>query len=480
MLAISLLLYRLWGLFYGYVKNSTKPSQTSGLPVFKLSELLEEADDFDKQFIEPKNEDIQSQEKNIEEVVDNLITKDLLIGSEVIIKDIKALLKLENWCEIVTCLVKRGLDVNTKYYLEPDKHVNLLVIASCFNNKNLVELLVENGAKVDEPDSQGWIPLFNAIGNQNKEMADFLLEKGTSINYISKDNKTPLCFAMDKGYEDMWEWLIQKGANINESNAHGNIALQHAVERRNRKAVKVLLKEGLDVTNETYALNLAIGSDALPIAKLLIKSGVDINKPVKDEETPLGIAAYILNQFTAYDGFHPVREIIKLLVKKKADPNVKVNNQYSILALVIDDLEIAKCLLKHGANPNVMIEQIKMSLLATLVEKDEKESVKLLLQYGADVNLVLPDRFTALFYAKSKEMAELLLDKGANINYQDTDGITALSAATIVENKDVVEVLISRGADVNQISFGESTLSLAKSSGNKEIIDLIEKKQLSN
>jgi ankyrin repeat protein len=47
---------------------------------------------------------------------------------------------------------------------------------------------------------------------------------------------------------------------------------------------------------------------------------------------------------------------------------------------------------------------------------------------------------------KHKDVAELLILKGADVNAASKYGITPLTSATILKQKDVMELLISKGA----------------------------------
>ena len=48
-----------------------------------------------------------------------------------------------------------------------------------------------------------------------------------------------------------------------------------------------------------------------------------------------------------------------------------------------------------------------------------------------------------------KEVVELLLAKGADVNAKTTDGTTALMVASMKDHKEVVETLLDKGADIN-------------------------------
>ena len=99
--------------------------------------------------------------------------------------------------------------------------------------------------------------------------------------------------------------------------------------------------------------------------------------------------------------------------------------------------------------------------------------MKILLGFGADVNIQQKDGWTALMFAArysntsaNLETVKILLGFGADINIQSKDGWTALTMATKFSNTDsnpeTVKILLSFGADVNiQNKDGCTALMLA-------------------
>ena len=82
---------------------------------------------------------------------------------------------------------------------------------------------------------------------------------------------------------------------------------------------------------------------------------------------------------------------------------------------------------------------------------------------------------TPLFFAANKDMAELLLSKGADVNAKDNYWFTPLVYAVSSGNKDVVELLLSKGAEVNVKNMNDAEytpLLSAARSGNKDIVEL--------
>jgi ankyrin repeat protein len=74
------------------------------------------------------------------------------------------------------------------------------------------------------------------------------------------------------------------------------------------------------------------------------------------------------------------------------------------------------------------------------------------------------------------KVVELLISKGANLEAKDeTNGATALSWAVAAGRKDVVETLLSNGAVIDaKDKKGETPLSVATKAKNQEIVALLE------
>jgi hypothetical protein len=89
-------------------------------------------------------------------------------------------------------------------------------------------------------------------------------------------------------------------------------------------------------------------------------------------------------------------------------------------------------LLAAGANPNHRAGVNDWTPLMHAIHKGQKDSVRVLLQHGADVNATMQNGGTALIEAAGYGYAEIvamLLDAGAKPDVRDHDGYTALNAA---------------------------------------------------
>lgn len=86
-------------------------------------------------------------------------------------------------------------------------------------------------------------------------------------------------------------------------------------------------------------------------------------------------------------------------------------------AVLIGDIKRAKECLANGGDPNY-IEMIR-TLLVVAVINDNLEMARLLLDHGANPNLKSKDGLTPLMEAHSRELVKLLAEYGADPNVTD-------------------------------------------------------------
>ncbi|MDD5773688.1 MAG: ankyrin repeat domain-containing protein [bacterium] len=143
------------------------------------------------------------------------------------------------------------------------------------------------------------------------------------------------------------------------------------------------------------------------------------------------------------------------------------------------DINTVKQLLDQGADINVK-DRNGITALITAVWNSYTEIVKLLLEKGADVNAKDDYGRTVLMKAVEDgniEIIKLLMDKGADINKKDIDGNTALILAGSFNRLEAVTLLLEKNADINiKNDEGFTAFTWASEGGYIEIVkELLEK-----
>jgi ankyrin repeat protein len=163
-------------------------------------------------------------------------------------------------------------------------------------------------------------------------------------------------------------------------------------------------------------------------------------------------------------------EMIRFLLKHRADPNIVSTGGYTALYLAIKENHYytSKLLLLNGAIPNIGSTKTNAYPLFSAIHKETNKYVKLLLKHGADINIKDIQGKTVLYslpFANYKQpekikMFEYLLQEGVDINSQNNNGNTILDLL-IDKIKDSPEyqeryipylkLLVEYGADINNI-----------------------------
>jgi ankyrin repeat protein len=299
---------------------------------------------------------------------------------------------------------------------------------------------------------------------------------------------------LKKGNAEKVEYLIDCGANVNQHNALGETPLHRAVDLGGTGDVasgSVNAKKGIIGDLSIVELLLANGADPraadrnqvtplhyanhTQIAELLIEHGAKVNALTISGYTPLH---YIAERGYGVQGSLAAAKTAEVLIKRGANVNVVAKDGSTPLykAVLNNKVEMARLLLRHGANPNAIITKSQNSLspLAVAVSiggYGDVAMVELLLAHGANANVVGTAGTTPLHYACQAKIAVLLIDHGANVNNLGTADITPLYAASYRGDKEVVQVLLSRKADPNkQNKKGSRPLHVAANRGYKDVV----------
>jgi ankyrin repeat protein len=261
--------------------------------------------------------------------------------------------------------------------------------------------------------------------------------------------------AVKEGDHEAVRSLLREHADVNAPQAYGQTALAWAANRDDLEMVELLIGAGADLNaanvNGVSSLSLACTNGNAAMVEKLVKAGADPNAAQQTGETPLMTCAYTGNV-----------EAVQLLLAHGGDVNAKESERGQtalMLAVAQRHPQVVQALVDQGAD--VHARSAKLPLYTSkLINKStgavidfysknvyhpkEKggftalmfagqagawESVRILLEAGADVNSATPDDGSALVLASSnghEKVALFLLEQGADPNAADGHGLTAL------------------------------------------------------
>ncbi|XP_064214435.1 ankyrin-3 isoform X1 [Tribolium castaneum] len=190
--------------------------------------------------------------------------------------------------DIARMLLEHGADPNKRYFFGAE--INLVT------DLEFLELLLTFGANPDSRDRSGLTPLMKAVRQpQGMEAALILLKYGADVNAMADerhDYRTVLHYAVLSGNYEIINLMIKQGAKLNYD-------------------------EEYDL-GKPSPLDLAILKGDPKIVELLIRSGANVNcsSPIIGSPLHVACADNIPNRY----------DILQMLLKAGADPNLKVYN----------------------------------------------------------------------------------------------------------------------------------------------------------
>jgi ankyrin repeat protein len=132
------------------------------------------------------------------------------------------------------------------------KHLNKKLISAIYRGKeHKVLRLLKKGAEANFYDECGSTPLMLALLAEhiNREIVELLIENGADVNAKEpSDRWTALHLVARDGHADFVEMLLQNGAEVDPQDMHGNTPLNGAVYsfKGDPEIIEMLLGHGAD------------------------------------------------------------------------------------------------------------------------------------------------------------------------------------------------------------------------------------------
>ena len=364
--------------------------------------------------------------------------------------------------KVALLLIQAGENVN---------HVNSsgrspLTLAAIHNDADVARALLAKGAAVEGGRDEEATPAFWAVEFRSRDVLQVLLENGAPLDgRDNKGNSLLLRVAASKVEIDadlaIAELLIARGSTIDATNLEGETALHVAAENGSRR-----------------------------ICHLLVEHGASVQLSDPSGRTALFHAA-LAQVFDSHSASFPPQlevELLHLLAPTENAINAKDKDGWTALMLAAWNGRLIglDALLDLGANPNLSTSDGQTALLLALNPNPKSRTsgieqptlVSHLINHGADVNQPSVDGNTPLIQAVFSGLDGIvlaILQHGCQINEQNLDGYSALMYAAAQGRGDYVKLLTKYGADKTLKSkVGLTAASIAKKNGHPEVATLID------
>ena len=308
-------------------------------------------------------------------------------------------------------------------------------------------------------------PIIEAAKSGDINRVSHLITIGADVNTADSNGDTPLMVSLRTGKADVATELIKRGAEINHRNNAGMTPLLEAVTHGHFDLATSMIANGADYTVKTP------GENGKSIEEIL----VEYREAHPNEGNAVeGVLSVIQRQKESVVNTgqqeQPAPSTTPGLVLATTE-----DEKNFLVACRSGNLEEINRLLSAGVNPNVCNEANQTGLMFAAVA-GRAEAVDRLLQ---EENIIVDARDnnnnTALILSGrlgNTDVIQSLLSKGADVNAQNVAGTTALMWAAPMGHSDATTMLLeAEGINVNlQNKNGQTALDLAQNDSIKNII----------
>jgi ankyrin repeat protein len=396
--------------------------------------------------------------------------------------------------EIIKCLLRHGANINAKDRLE------MTALHHAVQNADLsrIKLLLENGADPNaqdddlrsplnigplicvsellaagaDPNSQdlnGFTPLMTAARWRDKNGVRVLLRSGADLQArmgMKKKRKaawTAIHFALVNGHRGIVRMLVEAGFDLGQGAFDsGDTLLHFAVKNR---GIKILLEFGkkVDVDQVNELGNTALHefdyhetSKTLSRVKTIVQAGADLSIQNNDGDTPLILAAEAGNT-----------SVVEYFLSQSSgilDISSPARGTALHRACHNSHLDVVKVLVGHGANINAVCKDLGTPIYAACLSSEEDDDS----DSGSDISSYVQDNDLD---DESTELVQYLLEQGADPNIRGGELSYAISFACFRGSTQVLDLLLSHGAEINVgDEIGRLPVHFASLSGKLETI----------
>ncbi|XP_046348413.2 serine/threonine-protein phosphatase 6 regulatory ankyrin repeat subunit A-like [Haliotis rufescens] len=383
------------------------------------------------------------------------------------------------------------------------------MLAAWYGHKKVFDFLVSNGSDVTQvSDDDDNILHFACLGG-NIEIVKYILEQDfIDINSRGKFGRTPVMKAAWGGHVTVFDLLERVGADLSVVSEHGDTILHLACNRDNVPMVKhilskhivgvncrgksgrtpvmiaamfghrgvlnVLVDKGGDVSlvdsNGENLLHVACrGGSSSMVLHCLSKRIARINSKTRNGQTPVMLAA---------EGGHG--GVFDLLVGKGADLSLKDGHNNNILHLACSggSVKIVQRVMSENIAGVTSIGSNDRTPLMFAAERGHTKVIDLLRAQGCDLSVSDVDNNNLLHIACLGGHIEMVLYvlrlDLCDMNSRGKTGQTPLMFAALRGNRNVFDVLVSKGGDPSLVDDdGNNILHVASLGEDVEMVKYV-------
>lgn len=303
------------------------------------------------------------------------------------------------------------------------------------------------------------IEIINNLLNYTNDTLNQLINESLPYSEIEETLSSLLMFSMEYDNKPYFDMLINSKLLSQDSI---NKLFLYSILKTDKYYFNILKKMNPRIDNDFIINNLSksLTEESL---KNLREYGFDISNTDKKHNTLLTqeLKKISPTRYFSYDK-SSVLDYINLLLKNGVNPNIKADDDiYPIFrASDTNSIELLKLLKNYNADFKVLDDD-KESILFTPIKINNYTMVKYIIEMEPSLtNTTNKDGITPLdiaSYNNFEDIVELLISNGADLNLQDNNGYSPLLYAIENYSYETVELLVNNGANLNSKTVNRIT-----------------------